>query len=141
LSTHLQLAAAREIGPIGGSMTMVLTAGTQKVHGSDPLPKAIERIEGHLSTAPIVLFMKGTPDFPQCGFSARVVAALRACNADFIDINVLEDQELREALKVYSQWPTIPQLYISRELIGGCDIVLDLYRSGELLRLVSATTP
>jgi monothiol glutaredoxin len=97
---------------------------------------AVERIEGYLGSNPIVLFMKGSPDFPQCGFSARVVTALRACRAVFAHVNVLEDQELRQTLKTYSNWPTIPQLYIEGELVGGCDIVTDMYRSGDLSRAV-----
>jgi monothiol glutaredoxin len=80
--------------------------------------------------------MKGTPDFPQCGFSAQVVSALRACRATFTHVNVLEDPELRQTLKSYSNWPTIPQLYIEGELVGGCDIVIDIHRRGELSRMV-----
>jgi monothiol glutaredoxin len=80
--------------------------------------------------------MKGSADFPQCGFSARVVNALRASRARFFHVDVLEDPELRQALKVYSNWPTIPQLYIDGQLVGGCDIVTDLYRSGDLEELV-----
>jgi monothiol glutaredoxin len=98
--------------------------------------KAIERIDAYLESSPIVLFMKGTPDFPQCGFSAQVVGALRACRATFTHVNVLEDPELRQTLKAYSNWPTIPQLFIEEELVGGCDIVVDMYRSGDLLRMV-----
>jgi monothiol glutaredoxin len=97
---------------------------------------AVERIETYLASSPIVLFMKGSPDFPQCGFSARVVSALRGCRATFMHINVLEDPELRQTLKTYSNWPTIPQLYIEGELVGGCDIVMDMYRSGDLSRMV-----
>jgi monothiol glutaredoxin len=97
---------------------------------------AVERIEAFLGSSPIVLFMKGTADFPQCGFSAQVVSALRACRATFTHVNVLEDPELRQTLKSYSNWPTIPQLYIEGELVGGCDIVVDMYRSGDLLRMV-----
>jgi monothiol glutaredoxin len=102
-------------------------------------PTAVERIETYLASSPIVLFMKGSADFPQCGFSAQVVNALRQCQARFIHVNVLEDMELRQAIKTYSNWPTIPQLYIEGELIGGCGIVMDLYRNGELLRLVRQT--
>jgi monothiol glutaredoxin len=76
--------------------------------------------------------MKGTPDFPQCGFSARVVAALRALEAKFAYVNIFEDPEIREGLKTYSNWPTFPQLYVKGELIGGCDIVVEMYESGEL---------
>ena len=112
---------------------------SQNESSSTSTADVLERIESHLSAAPIVLFMKGTRDFPECGFSAQIVAALRACNADFVDVNILEDAELRAALKEYSQWPTYPQLYIWYELVGGCDIVLELYRSGELARMVAAS--
>lgn len=100
-------------------------------------PEVVERIKSHLSSSPVVLFMKGTPDFPQCGFSAQTVAALKACNARFNALNIFEDPELREALKGYSNWPTYPQLYVNGELVGGCDIVLDMYRKGELKQLLS----
>jgi monothiol glutaredoxin len=95
------------------------------------------RIKQHLAAAPAVLFMKGTPDFPQCGFSAQTVAALRACKAEFHAVNIFEDPELREALKSFSNWPTYPQLYVSGELLGGCDIALEMYRKGELAKLLS----
>lgn len=96
----------------------------------------VERIKAQLNSTPIVLFMKGTPDFPQCGFSAQAVAALRACGANFGHVNIFEDPELREALKRYSNWPTYPQLYVNSELVGGCDIVLEMFRSGELKKLL-----
>jgi monothiol glutaredoxin len=96
----------------------------------------VNRIKAHISTSPAVLFMKGTPDFPQCGFSAQTVAALRASGAGFHAVNIFEDPELREALKKFSNWPTYPQLYINGELVGGCDIVLDMHRSGELKKLL-----
>ena len=86
----------------------------------------VERIKAELASSPIVLFMKGTPDFPQCGFSAQTVAALRAVGAQFKAINIFEEPELREALKRYSNWPTYPQLYVKGELIGGCDIALEM---------------
>lgn len=98
----------------------------------------VERIKAHLSSSPAVLFMKGTPDFPQCGFSAQAVAALRACNAKFAHVNIFEDPELREALKQYSNWPTYPQLYAKGELVGGCDIVTEMFQEGELQPLVGA---
>jgi monothiol glutaredoxin len=91
-----------------------------------------QRIEQQLSAYPVLLYMKGTPDFPQCGFSARVVAALRALEAKFAYVNIFEDPEIREGLKTYSNWPTFPQLYVKGELIGGCDIVVEMYESGEL---------
>lgn len=100
-------------------------------------PEVIQRIKSHLESAPVVLFMKGTPDFPQCGFSAQTSQALRRCNARFNSVNIFEDPELREGLKAYSNWPTYPQLYVKGELVGGCDIVLEMYRSGELQQLLS----
>lgn len=97
----------------------------------------VSRIKQHISTSPAVLFMKGTPDFPQCGFSAQAVAALRANGVNsFHSVNIFEDPELREALKKFSNWPTYPQLYVNGELVGGCDIVLDMHRSGELKKLL-----
>ena len=100
----------------------------------------VTRIKTHISTSPAVLFMKGTPDFPQCGFSAQAVAALRASGAtSFHAVNIFEDPELREALKQYSNWPTYPQLYVNGELIGGSDIILEMYKSGELQKLVSSS--
>lgn len=98
--------------------------------------QVVERIKTHIGTSPAVLFMKGTPDFPQCGFSAQTVAALRASGAGFHHVNIFEDPELRDALKKYSNWPTYPQLYVGGELVGGCDIVLDMHRSGELKKLL-----
>ncbi|WP_395683801.1 Grx4 family monothiol glutaredoxin [Dokdonella sp.] len=99
----------------------------------------IERIKGTLAGHPIVLFMKGTPQFPMCGFSSRTSQALKAVGADFHSVNVLEDPEIRANLPRYSNWPTFPQLFIHGELIGGCDIALELYESGELERLVQDT--
>jgi len=96
----------------------------------------VEKIKAELGSSPVVLFMKGTPDFPQCGFSAQTVAALRAVGARFTHVNIFEEPELREALKRYSNWPTYPQLYVNGELIGGCDIALEMYRSGELRKLL-----
>ena len=97
----------------------------------------IERIKSQLSASPVVLYMKGTPDFPQCGFSAAAVRALSAAGAPFAHVNIFEDPEVREALKQYSNWPTYPQLYVNGELIGGSDIILEMYKSGELQKLVS----
>jgi monothiol glutaredoxin len=94
------------------------------------------RIKEQLDAAPVVLFMKGTPDFPQCGFSAQTAAALRAVNARYTHVNIFEEPELREALKAYSNWPTYPQLYVKGELVGGSDIVIEMYRSGELKTLL-----
>ena len=97
----------------------------------------VERIKQQLSSNPVLLYMKGTPDFPQCGFSAQAVGALKACKAKFASINIFEDPEVREALKTYSNWPTFPQLYVNGELIGGCDITVEMYKSGELKQLLS----
>lgn len=95
---------------------------------------AEDRIREQLSR-PAVLFMKGTPDFPQCGFSAQAVQVLRASGIEFESVNILEDPELREALKRQSNWPTYPQFYMRGELVGGSDILLEMYRSGELKEL------
>ncbi|WP_026816755.1 Grx4 family monothiol glutaredoxin [Arenimonas composti] len=90
-------------------------------------------VEGH----PVVLFMKGTPQFPMCGFSSRAVQALKAAGAGgFHTVNVLEDPEIRANLPRYSDWPTFPQLFVNGELIGGCDITVELHESGELARIV-----
>ena len=97
----------------------------------------VQKIKSELDSAPVVLFMKGTPDFPQCGFSAQTVAALRAVGAQFKHVNIFEEPELREALKRYSSWPTYPQLYVKGELIGGCDIALQMYKNGELKQLLT----
>lgn len=91
-----------------------------------------QRIEQQLNNNTILLYMKGTPDFPQCGFSAQAVAALKQVDADFAYVNIFEDQDIREGLKTYSNWPTFPQLYIKGELMGGCDIVIEMYKNGEL---------
>ena len=91
-----------------------------------------ERIEQQLNEFPVLLYMKGTPDFPQCGFSAQVVGALKECQTRFAFVNILEDPELRQGLKDYSEWPTFPQLYVKGELLGGSDIVVKMYESGEL---------
>lgn len=98
----------------------------------------IERIQDQLGSQPVVLYMKGTPDFPQCGFSGQVVQILQACKAQYRAVNIFEDPELREALKEYSHWPTYPQLYVNGELVGGCDIVIDLFNKGELQNMLAA---
>lgn len=97
----------------------------------------IERIKKQLSDNEVVLYMKGTPDFPQCGFSGRAVQILEQCGADFAFVNIFEDPELRESLKTYSQWPTFPQLYVRGELVGGSDIMLDMFQKGSLQTLLS----
>jgi monothiol glutaredoxin len=102
------------------------------------LMDVIERIKEQLENNPVILYMKGTPDFPQCGFSNQAVQVLQACEADFAAVNIFEDLELRDALKSYSNWPTYPQLYINAQLIGGCDIIVDLYKKGELAAMLAA---
>ena len=92
-------------------------------------------VEGH----PVVLFMKGTPDFPQCGFSNLAVQVLNACGVQqFHSVNVLADAEVRQGIKEFSNWPTIPQLYVNGEFVGGCDIMREMYQSGALQKLISA---
>ena len=92
-------------------------------------------IQSHIDGSEVCLFMKGTPDAPQCGFSMAVSNMLKILEVNFKGINVLEDQSLREGIKVFSDWPTIPQLYVKKEFIGGCDIVKEMYESGELKKL------
>ena len=105
---------------------------------SDP---TIERIKQQLGSKPVFLYMKGTPDFPQCGFSARTVQALRAAGADdFGFCNILEEPEIRAGLKTFSNWPTFPQLYIKGELVGGCDIAIEMAASGELQKAITEAT-
>lgn len=97
-----------------------------------------ETIKNQLDENPIILYMKGSPQAPQCGFSAKTSQALMACGERFAFVNILDNQELREALKVYSSWPTYPQLYVNGELVGGCDIILEMSESGELAKVVKA---
>ena len=98
------------------------------------------RIESLIGGAPVVLFMKGSKSFPQCGFSATVVEVLKRCGVPFETFNILSDQEVREGLKVYSEWPTYPQLYVGGKLIGGADIVREMYENGELESLLKSAT-
>ena len=97
-----------------------------------------ESINNELNTNDVVLFMKGTPDFPMCGFSAATVQVLKNLGINFSSINVLDSNEMREGIKKFSDWPTIPQLYVKKEFIGGCDIVKEMYESGELLELLNS---
>jgi len=94
-----------------------------------------ERIQKDIAENPVMLFMKGTAMFPQCGFSARVVQILSHMNVPFKTANVLEDPELREGIKQFSNWPTVPQLYVQGEFIGGCDIITEMFHAGELATL------
>ncbi len=97
---------------------------------------AFERIESDIKANPVVLYMKGTPVFPQCGFSARVVQILSHLGVPFKGVNVLEDMEIREGIKAYANWPTIPQLYVQGEFVGGCDIVMEMFQAGELQQML-----
>ena len=96
-----------------------------------------ERIQNDIGTNPVMLYMKGNAMFPQCGFSARVVQILTHLGVPFQTANVLEDAELREGIKQFSNWPTIPQLYVNGDFVGGCDIVTEMYQSGELETLLT----
>lgn len=98
-------------------------------------------IKQQVSGNRVVLYMKGTPDFPQCGFSANAIGILRACGVDeFHTINVLEDPDIRQGIKEYANWPTIPQLYVNGEFVGGSDIMIELYQSGELKKVLEKAT-
>ena len=92
-------------------------------------------IQDHIDNNEVCLFMKGTPDAPQCGFSMAVSNMLKILEVNFKGVNVLENQNIREGIKVYSDWPTIPQLYVKKEFVGGCDIVKEMYESGELKKV------
>jgi monothiol glutaredoxin len=96
-----------------------------------------DRIQTTITENPVVLFMKGTPVFPQCGFSARVVQILSHMGVPFSGVNVLEDMDIREGIKAFTNWPTIPQLYVNGEFVGGCDIVMEMFQSGELATLLA----
>ena len=97
-----------------------------------------EQIKQTLENNPVVIFMKGTPDMPQCGFSMRTAEALKACNVEFAYVDVLSQPEIRSGLPQYSNWPTFPQVFINGELVGGCDITLELYQKGELQEMTQA---
>ncbi len=100
-------------------------------------PDISDRIQSEINSQDVVLFMKGTPVMPQCGFSAAVVGVLSHIGVQFRGVNVLEDEQIREGIKVYSDWPTIPQLYVKGEFMGGCDIVREMYETGELLEMLN----
>ena len=100
--------------------------------------KTKEFIDSEINNNEVCLFMKGTPDAPQCGFSMAVSNILKMLEVNFKGINVLENQNLREGIKAYSDWPTIPQLYVNNEFIGGCDIIKEMYENGELIKLLES---
>ena len=97
-----------------------------------------ERIKQQVTAHPVVLYMKGTPQFPQCGFSANAMQILKACGVDEVfTVNVLEEPEIRQGIKEYANWPTIPQLYVNGEFVGGSDIMREMYQSGELQKILA----
>ena len=102
--------------------------------------EVLERIKKQVEDNLVLLYMKGTPQFPQCGFSGRSVQVLQACGVEFAYVNVFEDPEIRENLKIFSQWPTFPQLFINGELVGGSDIIMELFEKGELQKMLDEST-
>ncbi|MDN5873961.1 MAG: Grx4 family monothiol glutaredoxin [Sinobacteraceae bacterium] len=96
----------------------------------------LERIKQQVTENPVIVYMKGTPDFPQCGFSARTVKALNECGVEYAYVNIFEDEAVHQELPKFGNWPTFPQLYVKGELVGGCDITLDLHSSGELRKML-----
>ncbi len=100
----------------------------------------MQEIKTTLKQNPVVIFMKGTPDFPQCGFSMRTAEALKSCGIEFSFVDILAKPEIRQNLPQFSNWPTFPQVFINGELIGGCDIVTDLHEKGELQKMTQAAT-
>ncbi len=98
----------------------------------------LARIQEYVESNPVIIFMKGTPSFPMCGFSSRAAKALEATGIPFTYVNVLEDTDIFQNLRYYANWPTFPQIYVNGELIGGCDITLELYQKGELKPLLEA---
>ena len=99
--------------------------------------KAFEKIRGQLAKDKVVIYMKGTPQFPQCGFSATVAEILKRCGVtSYYSVNVLADDEIRQGIKEYANWPTIPQLYVNGEFVGGCDIVREMFQTGELQQML-----
>ncbi len=100
----------------------------------------MDRIKDQVENNPVIIFMKGTPQLPMCGFSSRTVEALKQCNREFAYVNIIADPEVHQNLPGYSDWPTFPQVYISGEFVGGCDITLELSASGELQKMVDKAT-
>ncbi|KAL6777767.1 GRX4 [Auxenochlorella protothecoides x Auxenochlorella symbiontica] len=139
LSSKALALGARASTPSNGTpATDAAVAAIAPVTEAAPAVAGEERLRALVQRSPIMLFMKGSPDAPQCGFSAKVVAALRAVGADFDSFDILGDAGVRQGLKAYSNWPTFPQLYVAGELLGGCDIVLELAASGELAAELAA---
>lgn len=97
---------------------------------------ALDRIKEQVEKNPVIIFMKGTPQFPQCGFSSRAAEALKRCESEFAYVNILADPEIMQNLPRFANWPTFPQIYINGELVGGCDIALELFEKGDLQKMV-----
>jgi len=112
--------------------------GAEKIFETGTIMDTQALIKQQVTSNPVVLYMKGTPKFPQCGFSNLATQILKACNVDYLAIDVLADQNIREGIKAYANWPTIPQLYINGEFVGGSDIMRAMYESGELQTLLNA---
>ena len=117
-----------------GKARLLITNKKEKLMADDVLNKIDEKVKNNK----VMLYMKGTPDFPQCGFSAQTAGALRKLGVGFHSVNIFDDAEMREALKRHSNWPTYPQLYLKGELLGGCDITMEMFRSGELRKVLEA---
>ncbi|MFT7366258.1 MAG: monothiol glutaredoxin [Marinobacter psychrophilus] len=117
-----------------GKLSFFILASSTEVDNMD----MNDTIKSQLEENSVILYMKGSPEAPQCGFSSKTVQALMACGEKFAFVNILDNPELREALKVHSSWPTYPQLYISGELVGGCDIIMEMSENGELATAVKA---
>ena len=98
----------------------------------------LEIIKQQIAENPVLLYMKGTSQFPQCGFSGRAVQILKACGVEFASVNILENPDIRQTLPQYANWPTFPQLYINGELVGGCDIMIEMFESGELQQMLAS---
>lgn len=108
---------------------------------SDQAEDVKQRIEQQIADNPVILYMKGTPQLPMCGFSMRTVEALKQCNREFAYVNIIADPSIRETLPQVSDWPTFPQLYVEGELVGGCDITIELSESGELQKMIEKAVP
>lgn len=108
---------------------------------SDQAEDVKQRIEQQIADNPVILYMKGTPQLPMCGFSMRTVEALKQCNREFAYVNIIADPSIRETLPQVSDWPTFPQLYVEGELVGGCDIAIELSESGELQKMIEKAVP
>ena len=119
------------------TMQQIFTGNAREKSDAAPALTPVERIENYLASSSIVLFMKGSADFPQCGFSGRVTQILNYLGVDFKDINVLADQAVRDGIKAYTNWPTIPQLYVKGEFVGGADIIAEMFQSGDLQTFIT----